>query len=324
MHAGQDDDSSALRTVLRSIGQTVLQCNALTGACVLAALALCDLRLACAALIGAVTAQVSARLVHYEPGAIRDGLHGFNGVLCALAAASIIDDTQVALAVALLSAIAATCLALPASRWLSTRALAVYSSPCLVVTWGWLALRASAHASTGPSGADIGHVYGQGTWVRFPYDAWFDGGAVPLPGAFSDACAALAQTVFASGALPGLLIAIGIALASRRAAVHALLGAAVSSAIGSLCGESLASLHTGVAGFNGALAALALVDRGAAAAGSAVVLSALVHQAAAHWGWPAMSAPFVASVWCVRTGAAGLINRYAPRPPAPRRSRAGD
>ena len=49
-----------LRTLLRSLGQIVLQPNAFTGACLLAAWLLCDPRLACAALMGAIAANVSA------------------------------------------------------------------------------------------------------------------------------------------------------------------------------------------------------------------------------------------------------------------------
>ncbi|RDU97757.1 urea transporter [Trinickia dinghuensis] len=303
MPAVHDNGPSALRTLLRCMGQTVLQCNALTGACVLAALALCDLKLACAAIIGAVTAHVCAILANYDSAAMRDGLHGFNGVLSAIAAALFIDDTQIALAVALLSAIAATCLAAPLSRRLGARGLAVYSSPCIAVTWGWMLLRSGAHEAVGHSAAnlDLGPLYAQAARIRFPLDVLLGTGhAVQLPGGLGDAFAAVAQTVFASGTVPGLLIAAGIALASRRAALYALVGGVTSSAVAWLCGAPIAALHTGIAGFNGALAALALVDQGTVAAPAAAILSALLQQAVAHVGWPTMSAPFVVAVWCVR------------------------
>jgi urea transporter len=301
MQAGRPNGSPALRTLLRCVGQTVLQRNALTGACVLAALALCDLRLACAAIIGAVTAHVCAIIGHHDPVAMHDGLHGFNGVLCAVAAAWFIDDTQIALAVALLASIAATCLAAPWSRWLAARGLAMYSSPCLIVTWGWLLLRSSAHEAGGHAPAHLGALYAQAARIRFPLDALSEAGhAVRLPAAMDGLFAAMAQTVFAAGAFPGLLIAAGIALASHRSALHALAGAALTSAIAKLCGAPLSTFHTGVAGFNGALAALALVDQGTLPALSAAMLSALLQQAGIRLGWPAMSAPFVAAVWCVR------------------------
>src|SRR5258708_17240079 len=63
MHAAATEaQSAALRTLLRSFGQIVLQPNAFTGACLLGAWLLYDPRLACAALIGAISANVSALL----------------------------------------------------------------------------------------------------------------------------------------------------------------------------------------------------------------------------------------------------------------------
>jgi urea transporter len=77
MHAAATEaQSAALRTLLRSLGQIVLQPNAFTGACLLAAWLLTDLRLACAALLGAAAANVSAVLAGYRDDDIRAGLHG--------------------------------------------------------------------------------------------------------------------------------------------------------------------------------------------------------------------------------------------------------
>ncbi|CAG9272758.1 Eukaryotic-type low-affinity urea transporter [Paraburkholderia unamae] len=77
--------SAALGALLRSLGQVVLQAHAGTGACLLAALALTDLRLACAALLGATAANVCAIVAGHAEAAIHDGLAGFNGALAALA-----------------------------------------------------------------------------------------------------------------------------------------------------------------------------------------------------------------------------------------------
>ncbi|VWB82503.1 urea transporter [Burkholderia stagnalis] len=74
-----------LRILLRSIGQIVLQANALTGALLLAALALTDARLACAALLGAAAANMCAVLTGAARRDVEQGLLGFNGALAAIA-----------------------------------------------------------------------------------------------------------------------------------------------------------------------------------------------------------------------------------------------
>ncbi|HWT38925.1 MAG TPA: urea transporter, partial [Paraburkholderia sp.] len=64
--APHEESLDALRTLLRSFGQIVLQRDAATGACVLAAWLVSDARLACAALTGAIAANVGAVLRGYD------------------------------------------------------------------------------------------------------------------------------------------------------------------------------------------------------------------------------------------------------------------
>ena len=101
-----DTDFTALRTLLRSFGQIVLQTNAITGGCLLVAWLVYDPRLACAASMGAVAANVSAMLAGYREDDTQVGLHGFNGALAGLAAFSFIADNATAAAVAILAATA--------------------------------------------------------------------------------------------------------------------------------------------------------------------------------------------------------------------------
>jgi urea transporter len=276
--AATEDQSAALRTLLRSLGQIVLQPNAFTGACVLAAWLLTGVGLACAALMGAVAANVSAVLAGYRDDDTRAGLHGFNGALAGLAAFSFIADPATAAAVTILAATGAAWLLEPWSRWLGARGLSVYSSPCLIVTWLWLPTMTSA---TSPTSATPLHASGAAQW---------SGGVL----------ASLAQTGFAPGALAGLLVLIGIGSASRRHALCALTGAALASAAHLLLGASTGSFDAGLLGFNGALAALALVDCGVMPMLGGVALAVVLQAAAAHFGWPVMTAPFVLATWCMQ------------------------
>ena len=270
-------------TLLRSVGQVVLQANAMTGACLLAALLVSDLRLACAALIGAVVANVLASVTGYDARATRDGVHGFNGVLAALASFVLIGDTGQAIAVAILAASAATWLLGPWSRWLRTHGFAVYSSPCLLATWLWLSVLDTGIPHSGPSATDP---------PALPSDA-----ASFVLRATHGILAGLAQTEFTSGALAGALVLAGIAAASRRHALWAVAGAALASAIHLLIGAHPATFSLGLLGFNGALTALALAGSGARTALGGVIIAALLQYAAGLAGLPALSAPFVIATW---------------------------
>ncbi|REG49430.1 urea transporter [Paraburkholderia sp. BL6669N2] len=273
--------SAALRTLLRSLGQIVLQPNAFTGACLLAAWLLYDPRLACAALMGAVAANVSAVLAGYREDDTRAGLHGFNGALAGLAAFNFIADNATAGAVAILAATCTAWLLAPWSRWLRERGLGFFSSPCLIVTWLWLPM---ITVNAPPVTASPAHVTSATNVTQW-------GGGL---------LAGFAQTGFASDALPGLLVLLGIAAASRRHALRALIGAALASAAHLLSGATIASFDAGLLGFNGVLTALALADCHLVTMLGGVALSSVLQAAAAYFGWPVMTAPFVLATWSVQ------------------------
>jgi urea transporter len=275
MHTATHIESAALRTLLRSLGQIVLQPNAVTGACVLAALFLCDIRLACAALTGAIAANVSAVLAGYDEHDTQLGLHGFNGALAALAAFTFIADNATATAVAILAATATAWLLEPWSRWLRNRGQGFYSSPCLIVTWIWLPSVRLAEKAPPPTTHD----------------------ALPFMQALDSVFAGLAQITFAHGALSGLLVLAGITASSRRYALWALVGTIVASGGYWLAGASSSSLEAGLPGFNGALTALAVADCGVVIALGAIALSVMLQQFAGYGGWPSMTAPFVIATW---------------------------
>ncbi|KVD71762.1 urea transporter [Burkholderia ubonensis] len=261
-----------LRILLRSLGQIVLQANALTGALLLAALALTDARLACAALLGAAAANMVAVLTGAARRDVEAGLHGFNGALAALAAVTFAPQPLAAVALAPLTAAGAALVQRALRRPLETWRQCPYSSPCLAVTALWLPFVAMQHAGASAAGVSL-----------------------TLPAFAPALLAGVAQAAFAQGAWAGALIIAGLAAASRRAAAFALGGAAVSSAL--LIALGAATLADGLPGFNGALAALALMPRGARAALAAAVLAALLQALAMRAGVTALTAPFVLASW---------------------------
>ena len=277
MHATSSHaESAALRTLLRSLGQIVLQPNAFTGACLLAAWFVCDPRLAGGALTGAIAANIGAVLAGYREDDTRDGLHGFNGALAGLAAYTFVANDATAAALAILTGISTAWLLQPWSRWLRALGLSVYSSPCLIVTWLWLPLVKGAAATT--PAVDVAVL-------------------ASLPGGV---LSGLAQTGFAYGALAGLLVLAGIAASSRRQAMWAVAGSAIGGGAHLLLGASPASFDAGLAGFNGALTAIALAENAWGAVLGGILLSVGLQQLVGRVGLPAMTAPFVVATWSVQ------------------------
>ena len=262
------------RILLRGVGQIVLQANALTGALLLAALALTDLRLASAALVGSAAASMTAVLTGAGRRDVEQGLHGFNGALAALIAVLCAPSSGAAVALVPLVSIGAAlvqrAMRTPLARWRQCP----YSSPCLAVTALWLPFVALQHAD--------GATAAPALTVAAAADAVLSG---------------VAQTTFAQGAWAGALIVAGLAVASRRAAAFALGGALVSTVLLVALGASDAQFADGLLGFNGALAALALMSRGPRAALAAAALAALIQWLATRAGIPAFTAPFALASW---------------------------
>ncbi|KWN15979.1 urea transporter [Burkholderia territorii] len=263
-----------LRTLLRGVGQIVLQANAATGALLLAALAITDLRLASAALVGSAAASMVAVLTGSEPRDVEQGLHGFNGALAALIAVLFAPSSLAAIAlvpvVSIGAALVQRAMRVPLARWRQCP----YSSPCLVVTALWLPFVASQHPSDAATTAPL--------TLSAVADALLSG---------------LAQTTFAQGPWAGMLIVAGLAVASRRAAAFALGGAIVSTVLLVASGANGTSFADGLLGFNGALAALALMPRGPRAAFAAAALAALIQWLATRADLPAFTAPFAVASW---------------------------
>ncbi|KWH62276.1 urea transporter [Burkholderia anthina] len=263
-----------LRILLRGIGQIVLQANALTGTLLLAALALTDLRLASAALVGSAAASMTAVLTGAERRDVEQGLHGFNGALAALIAVLFAPGQLAAVALAPLVAIGAAlvqrAMRAPLARWRQCP----YPSPCLAVTALWLPFVALQHVD----GATAGPV-------------------LTLASATDALLSGVAQTTFAQGAWAGALVVAALAVASRRAAAFALGGAIASTVLLVALGASDASLAGGLLGFNGALAALALMSRGPRAALAAAALAALIQWLAMRAGITVFTAPFALASW---------------------------
>ncbi len=263
-----------LRILLRGIGQIVLQANALTGSLLLAALALNDLRLACAALVGSAAASMTAVLAGAERRDVEQGLHGFNGALAALIAVLFAPHQLAAVALVPLVAIGAALVQRAMRASLARWRQCPYSSPCLVVTALWLPFVALQHAD-GATAAPV-------PTLASATDALLSG---------------VAQTTFAQGAWAGALVVAALAVASRRAAAFALGGAIASTVLLIALGASDASFAGGLLGFNGALAALALMSRGPRAALAAAALAALIQWLAMRAGIPVFTAPFALAAW---------------------------
>ena len=291
---------------LRGAGQVVFQDHPLSGLAFLAAIAWAAWQAAlpallAGALLGLLASTAAAHVLRADEAALRRGLHGFNGLLVGVALPVFLAPTPAMVLLLVLGAAASTPLMQAITRLMQRLGLPALTAPFLATTWALLLVAqalglpaAPAAASTGAAGLDAALPGGE-----LPARVW------PL---LRGLLVAPAQVFLLDDPVSGLLVLLGLALASRRALGWALLGATLASATAWAAGLDAAGLGRGVYGFSAVLTAVALGDAAPAASRRqrlavlpAIVLTVLAQAALnAVFGGvalPALTAPFVLVTW---------------------------
>ena len=263
--------------LLNGFSQIFLQRHPLCGLLCLLAILIGAPALFGGALLGGVAGLLTAQRRDYPKAERQAGLYSYNGVLLGLLISQHFAWS------ALLPPLILACGGLSAiltRQWLRHATqpddLPAYTAP--FVGLGWLLLGSVPHSTLALSEADTLAALG-----------------APFTG--------LAQIMLLDQPLAGALIALGLWLANRRAAVWAVIGASSGVLIALLLDETTAAL-LGLHSYNPALAALALSQaRHQPWLPLLGILLAIIFTpgfAALHL--PALTAPFILACWLVRAG----------------------
>ena len=265
-----------LDSLLRGMGQIMLQDNALTGALFLLGILFNSWLMFIGALFGVATGTLAAVLLGYKKKDIECGLYGFNGALVGIALFFFLVPD----AVVLLLVIAGAALSSIVMNYMHERKMSPYTFPFVLSAWACLA----AASLTG--------------FVAFlPH---------PAPSASFDSIAALStslgQVMFQQNLVTGLLFLAGLLVSSRFAAAYGLIGAAAGTAAALLLGFPIALAGIGIYGYNAVLSCIAFSGKGwkdLPFALVAAVLSTLFVFAIQSTGISVLTSSFVFATWIV-------------------------
>jgi urea transporter len=264
--------------LLNGFSQIFLQRHPLCGLLCLLAILIGAPALLGGALLGGVAGLLTAQRRDYPKAERQAGLYSYNGVLLGLLISQHFAWS------ALLPPLILACGGLSAiltRQWLKHASrphdLPAYTAP--FVGLGWLLLGSVPHSALALGEPDTLAVLG-----------------APFTG--------LAQIMLLDQPLAGALIALGLWLANRRAAVWAMIGASSGVLIGWLLDDISAAL-LGLHSYNPALAALALSQarRQPWLPLLGILLAILLTPGFAALHLPALTAPFILACWLVRAGA---------------------
>ncbi len=263
--------------LLNGFSQIFLQRQPLCGLLCLLAILIGAPALLGGALLGGVAGLLTAQRRGYPKAERQAGLYSYNGVLLGLLISQHFAWS------ALLPPLILACGGLSAiltRQWLKHATqpddLPAYTAPFVML--GWLLLGTAAPNTFALSEPDALALL-----------------SAPFTG--------LAQIMLLDQPLAGALIALGLWLANRRAALWALIGAGAGVLIGIALDDSTGAL-LGLHSYNPALAALALSQsrRQPWLPLLGILLASLLTPGFAALHLPALTAPFILACWLVRAG----------------------
>ena len=288
-----------LDSVLRGVGQVMLQNNSYTGLLFLAGV-FCNSRLlGIAVVVGTTVSTLSAIVLRADTASVHEGLFGFNGALAAVALMYFLQADVLTWAYVVLAAFAATVLTAAMLRLLATWKLPVLTAPfvitalCFLMACAQFGRLQSTHVLPTAGRPQAAAVEGVVT------------AATLAEGLFTG----VAQVFFQGSAVTGVLVLIGLVVNSRGMFVTAIMGSVTGMLVAWGMGAAEPAIRAGAYGFNCVLTAIAMVSFGFVrhTAASAVyvllatITSAVVFAAASAAlkpvGMPALTLPFVLVAW---------------------------
>jgi urea transporter len=327
-------------TLLRGVGQVMLQNNPMTGLLFLVGIFLNSHEYGLTALLGLVVATLAAYLLGADQTLIRNGLFGFNGVLTGITLSVFLQwDWHVAIYIILgaivssIVAIVSTIVMMGLAKLLIDWDMAPLTAPFVLTAW-LLLFALYQFGQFHPTKLIHPMLVHPGATIQTGLQEAAGSGAVGLTAVnLANALFRGVGEVFLQDNLwTGVVFVIAILVNSRTCGAFALLGSALGGLTALVLGGDGVAIYHGLYGFNAVLTGIALGGlflvlkwRSTIYALIGVIFSAIVFAAIvvplAPIGMPAFTAPFVLTTWVLLLPVAGFRALERSRSPsAPRRA----
>lgn len=301
--AGKNPMLGYLDANLRGASQVFFQNNPVTGGLILAGIfwgahASGNLNVAFGAVIGLLVATSMAILLKLDRGSFQEGLFGFNGILVGVAVPTFLGNHPMMWSYLVLGAAVSTIVTVAVDKVVRTWGVPASTAPFVFTTW-LLLLGAYSFAKVPISGMGPAALP-----VAVRVSSVYFSSHVLLTILSKN----FSQVYLIGNALTGILFFIAIAISSLRGAAFALIGSVVGLGAALALSASPTAIIAGFYGFNAVLAAMAVEGvfqrsalRGVLyailAAIFSVVVEAALTTALSPIGIPALTFPFVLTMW---------------------------
>lgn len=279
---------------LKGFSQVMLMENALSGGLILLGITIHSPLLGLMALISSIVGTLTGHFIEGDKPAIRQGLYGFNSLLCGIAVMLFLQNDW-RLLIAPIAATMAAVLMFYLSKFLGKWKVPVLTFPFIIVTWTGLL---AAYTIKGL------HINSE--FVASSPAKW----NLPIKGTpnfFLGLIKGVGEVFIIDSLWAGSLILIALFVAGWRFGVYAVGGTFISWITALLLGVDTELLDLGLYNYNAVLTIIAvglLLDGkryfplvGIFAAAITVPISAGVDLLLDPFGLPALTSPFIISTW---------------------------
>ena len=285
-------------SVLRGVSQVMLQNNSYSGLLFLIAIFYNSSLFGMAALIGSLTATLTAIILSVKSTLVRDGLFGFNGSLVAIALIYFLQPTPLAWAYVIFASTISTILMATTLEVLKPWKLPTLTIPFVITSLSFLLATAR-----------FGRLQSTNLLptAGLPKLAQVEG-VVTLSTLLEGLLNGLSQVFFQENLITGGLFLLALLVSSRKAFTFALWGSITGLITAWAMGASEPAIRSGAFSFNSVLTAIALgsvffeinlktIFYTFLATLMTTIVFATISAALEPLGMPALTLPFVLVVW---------------------------
>ena len=267
-----------VQTVLKGIGQIMLQDSAWTGLLFLIAISYDSILMGVAALASTIIGTATAKVLKFEDANIKAGLYGFNATLIGVGLIFFFESSLLIWACIILGSMVSTLL----MEFSIRKKIPFFTFPFIVVTV--IAILVMDHFSL------AAHNKIEAVEEMMELQD------------FNVAAHAYSEIIFKGTIVAGLLFFVGVFLNNPTAALYGFVGAIFAGAIAHYGHNSERLIDDGMFSFNAVLCGIAL-SGAKPRDGFYVLLSVLIATYfdifMMHNGWITLTFPFVLSMWVV-------------------------
>lgn len=268
----------AVVTVLRGIGQIMLQDSAWTGLLFLIAISYDSLFMGLGALLSAIVGTATAKVFKFNDDNIKAGLYGFNATLIGVGLLFFFESTLLIWTCVVVGSIVSTLL----MEFSIRKKIPFFTFPFIVVTV--IAILTLDHFSL----AGHNKIEVVEEWAELQH--------------FKVAAHAYSEVIFKGTITAGMLFFLGVFLNNPTASLYGFIAAIIASAIAHFDHSSAQLIDDGMFSFNAVLCGIAcsgLKPRDGLYVLLSVIIATYFDLFMMHHGWITLTFPFVVSMWVI-------------------------